>query len=242
MRYGIFSDVHSNLEALDAVLKAYSQEKIDQYLCVGDVVGYAADPKACIDKVKAVAMLTVAGNHDWASIDLFSADYFNPVAKKAILWTKHNLDQGDRDFLKTLKLTFVNQDLTLVHATLDNPEYFYYMMDNLRAALTFGLLKTNLCFVGHSHIAGVFAQKEDGSIDYLEDPHIAIKDKNKYIINAGSVGQPRDGDPRAAYCIYDSDKKEAWIKRASYDVAASAKKVIDAGLPKLLAERLSVGR
>lgn len=242
MRYGIFSDVHSNLEALDAVIKAYSQEEIDQYLCVGDVVGYAADPKACIDKVKALAMLTVAGNHDWASVNLFSIDYFNPAAKKAILWTKQNLDQSCKNFLETLKLTFVNQDLTLVHGTLEDPENFYYMMDSFRVALTFGLLKTNLCFVGHSHIAGVFAQKEDGSIDYLEDPHINIKDKNKYIINVGSVGQPRDGDSRAAYCIYDSDKKEAWIKRTSYDVAASAQKIIDAGLPKFLAERLSVGR
>ncbi|MFH1269860.1 MAG: metallophosphoesterase family protein [Candidatus Omnitrophota bacterium] len=241
MRYGVFSDIHSNLEAFDAVIEAYRKEKIDRYLCIGDAVGYAANPNECVRKVKTLAKVTVSGNHDWASVGLSSADYFNPFAKEAVSWTRRNLDEQGRNFLEGLPLVYKNGDLTLVHGTLDDPGDFNYMTDAIIAARTFELLETDICFVGHTHVAGTFIESENG-IRYQEDSNIDIKEGSRYIINAGSVGQPRDGDPRAAYCIYDSDKKCVRIKRVSYDIQATRKKIISGGLPEFLGDRLLAGR
>ena len=242
MRYGIFSDIHSNLEALDAVIEAYRKEKIDRYLCVGDVVGYASSPKECIEKIRMLAMITVAGNHDWASVNLISTDYFNPLAKEAVFWTQRNLDEEGRYFLEHLMLVYKNEDLTMVHGTLDEPGDFNYMADGYIASRTFELLETNICFVGHTHVPGVFIKSKDSRIRYQEDSNINIKEDSKYIINVGSVGQPRGGNPKAAYCIYDSDKKNVQIKRISYDIQTVRKKIIAGGLPRFLGERLLIGR
>lgn len=242
MRYGIFSDIHSNLEALDAVIEAYRKEKIDRYLCVGDVVGYASSPKECIEKIRMLAMITVAGNHDWASVNLISTDYFNPLAKEAVFWTQRNLDEEGRYFLEHLMLVYKNEDLTMVHGTLDEPGDFNYMTDGYIASRTFELLETNICFLGHTHVPGAFIKSKDSRIRYQEDSNINIKEDSKYIINVGSVGQPRDGNPKAAYCIYDSDKKNVQIKRISYDIQTVRKKIIAGGLPRFLGERLLIGR
>jgi predicted phosphodiesterase len=242
MRYGIFSDVHSNLEALEAVLAAYRQAAIDKYLCVGDIVGYAANPRECIEKVRSLVSTSVAGNHDWACSGLFSSDYFNPLAAKAVIWTKDKLDAQEGYFLKSLKLTFSNQDLTLVHATLNDPAAFSYLRSIQFTSPTFELLESALCFVGHTHVPGVFIQNQDKSIDYFEGEILKLEKNKKYIVNTGSVGQPRDGNPQASYCIYDTDKKTLWIKRRDYDFKAAGKKIIAAGLPEFLAARLAVGR
>lgn len=242
MRYGIFSDIHSNLEALYAVIKAYKKEKIDKFLCIGDVVGYAANPKECIEEVKRLSMITVAGNHDWATINLFPLDYFNPLAKEAISWTQRNLDEQDRYFLEGLQLVYKNEDFTLVHGTLDDPGAFNYMTDGYTASKTFELLDNDICFVGHTHVPCVFIKSKDGKIAYRVENSINIKEDNKYIINVGSVGQPRDGNPQAAYCIYDSDNRTAEIKRINYDIQAVRNKILDAALPKFLGDRLIVGR
>jgi len=234
MRYGIFSDVHSNLEALDAVIEAYRKEKIDRYLCVGDVVGYASSPKECIEKIRMLAMVTVAGNHDWASVNLISTDYFNPLAKEAVFWTQRNLDEQGRYLLEHLMLVYKNEDLTMVHGTLDEPGDFNYMTNGYIASRTFELLETNICFVGHTHVPGVFIKSKNGHMQYQECSNMDIKEENKYIINVGSVGQPRDGNPEAAYCIYDTDKKKVQIKRTGYDIQAARQKIIDEGLPRFL--------
>lgn len=242
MRYGIFSDVHANLEALDAVLDAYKKESIDTYLCVGDVIGYAANPKECIEKVKKTVSITIAGNHDWAAVDLFPLDYFNPYAKEAIIWTSHILDETDKYFLESLKLVYKNKDLILVHGTLDKPADFNYMTDGYIAFQTFKMLDINICFIGHSHIAGVFIKDKDNNIYYYQNNILEVKKENKYIVNVGSVGQPRDGNPKASYCIYDTTRREIQIKRISYDIEVARKKIISAGLPKFLGDRLLVGR
>ncbi len=242
MRYGIFSDIHSNLEASQAVMDAYKKEDIDKYFCVGDIVGYAADPQECIQKIRIQADITVAGNHDWASVDLFSIDYFNPVAKQAILWTREKLDKGDKIFLESLKLVYKNKDLTLVHGTLDSPEDFNYMKSSYFVYKSFELLETNICFVGHSHIAGIFVKDKSGKLYYKEDNNIDIVEGYQYIINVGSVGQPRDGNFKAAYCIYDTETKKVQIKRINYNVNVTVKKIIQAGLPRFLAERLLTGQ
>lgn len=242
MRYGIFSDIHSNLEALNAAVDAYKKEKIDKYLCIGDVVGYASNPKECIEIINTLAMITIAGNHDWASVNLFSVDYFNPNAQDAIFWTRRNLDDSSRNFLESLKLVYKNEYLTLVHGTLDNPGDFNYMTDGYIAQESFRLLETNICFVGHTHVVGTFIKDKFGRIHYRQDDSVDINPDNKYIINVGSVGQPRDSNPKASYCIYDTDKKEVLIKRIDYDIETARKKIIDAGLPKFLGDRLLSGR
>jgi len=242
MRYGIFSDVHSNLEALDAVIAAYRQENIDQYLCVGDIVGYGANPKECIVKIKSLAQVTVAGNHDWASVDLFPVDYFNPDAAAAVAWTMDRLDAEDRQYLMSLQLVFKNRHLTLVHGTLEAPGAFHYMMDEHAARKTFAVLSTDICFVGHSHRAGIFVKDKHGRLSYHKDPAVTIAEFKKYIVNVGSVGQPRDSYPRAAYCVYDTEARQLEIKRIPYDTETTREKIIDAGLPAFLGDRLLLGK
>ncbi len=242
MRYGIFSDIHSNLEAFQSVLEAYKRESIDKYLCIGDVVGYATNPKECIDLVNDIAMVTVAGNHDWATVNLFSTDYFNPAAHEAIIWTRQNLNQARNSFLESLKLVYKNEDLTLVHGSLNNPQDFNYMLDSEFARECFKLMETNICFIGHTHIPGIFIQDRDSRLQYAQQQYLDIKPENKYIINVGSVGQPRDSNPKASYCIYDSVKKQALIKRTAYSIETARKKIIDAGLPNFLGDRLLVGK
>lgn len=242
MRYGIFSDIHSNLEALDSVIEAYKKEAINKYLCVGDVIGYAANPRECIEKVRAMATVTVAGNHDLAAMGLFSLDYFNPMAKESILWTKNNLNEDSEYFLQSLQLIYKNEDLTLVHGTLDNPQEFKYLLDTYAARETFRLLENNICFVGHTHVAGIFVMDQSNNIHYREDSVLNIEPENKYIINVGSVGQPRDEDPRAAYCIYDTQDKVVQIKRVRYEVEMTRKKIFENNLPRFLGDRLLVGR
>lgn len=242
MRYGIFSDIHSNIEAFDAVMHAYKSESIDKYLCAGDIVGYAANPKECIERVKEAAMITVAGNHDWATVNLFSVEYFNPTAKEAILWTRRNLNSVNKHFLESLKPVYKNEDLALVHGTLDNPFDFNYMTDSYIAEETFRLLQANICFVGHTHVAGFFIKDKDECISHAHDNYIGIENGKKYIVNVGSIGQPRDGNSYAAYCIYDTDTKEVRIKRIGYANEVTRKKIIDARLPKFLGDRLLVGR
>lgn len=242
MRYGIFSDVHSNLEAFEAVIGAYRKEAIDKYLCVGDVVGYGADPQSCIERVKVLGALVVAGNHDWACIDLLSLDYFSPNAGSAILWTRANLRDNDRLFLRSLKLVYENQDLTLVHGALNNPREFAYMEDADAAEESFGLMRTRICFVGHTHVPASFIKDKNNRIYYHRQISFYLNQDNKYIVNVGSVGQPRDRNPYAAYCIYDTDRKEIQIKRVSYDIETARKKIIDAGLLRSLGDRLVIGK
>jgi predicted phosphodiesterase len=242
MRYFILGDIHSNLEALEAVIAASKNEQIDQYLCIGDVVGYAANPKECIAKLKLLGAIVVAGNHDWASVDLFSKEYFNPQALEAVFWTRRNLDDECKNFLETLKLTFENRDLTLVHGTLDSPQDFNYLTDGYIAEETFRRMKPNICFLGHTHTAGIFIKDNQERIHYRQDSAWDINLNEKYIINVGSVGQPRDGNPQAAYCIYDTAKSTVEIKRIDYDTETTRKKIIDVGLPKFLGDRLLLGR
>ncbi|MDD5432172.1 MAG: metallophosphoesterase family protein [Candidatus Omnitrophica bacterium] len=241
MRYGIFSDVHSNIEALNAVVSAYEKEGIDKYLCLGDVVGYASSPKECIGLVSSVSDVVIAGNHDWACVDLFSAKYFNSLAATAIKWTKEQLVEENKLFLRSLKLSYKNQDLALVHGSLDNPGNFNYLIDSSTAKETFALMQNNICFLGHTHIAGIFIQNPSGKITYQQDQRVKIQDNNKYIINAGSVGQPRDGNPMAAYCIYDTQEKQVQINRIEYDWSLTREKIIASGLPRFLGDRLLTG-
>ena len=241
MRWGIFCDIHGNLEALDAVLAALARERIDRYLCLGDIVGYGADPAECIAQIQRLNLVTLAGNHDWAVVGLFDIAYFNPAAKAALLWTRQNLTYEDKEFLKNLDLIYWEEELTLVHASLQNPGQFEYILDISSAARTFELLRTRVCSIGHSHAPLIFI-KEGENYTSTFQTKIKLEASRTYIVNAGSVGQPRDADPRASYVVYDSKSKEIEIKRVPYDVQKAQEKIIKAGLPRMLAERLTAGR
>lgn len=242
MRYGLISDIHGNLEAFKAVLGALSKESIDEYLSIGDVIGYGADPGACIKLVTSLKIKAlIAGNHDWAVLGLTDIEYFNELAKAAVIWTKRVLSQKELDFLKSFRLVYEEGDYTLVHGTLGSPEKFYYILNSFDAYLTIKLMKTAICFVGHSHIPGIFYIADD-KVSYIVGPKIKIEHDKKYIVNVGSIGQPRDLDPRASYAIYDDEDSTVEIKRVEYDIKTAQGKILKAGLPEKLAYRLSEGR
>lgn len=240
MRYGIIGDIHSNLEALDTVLKALEGEDLDQTICVGDIVGYGAYPSECLARIRELDVPSVAGNHDYAAVDMTSIEYFNPDARNATLWTREHLSAEDKDYLATLPLTMEFEDFVISHGTLHSPELFDYIQTVYDAHLSFQILETSICFLGHSHVPITFF--DDDPISYFMEPEIPLSESEKLLVNVGSVGQPRDQDPRAAYAVYDTDDQIIWIKRLEYDIQSAAEKILEAGLPKMNAERLAHGR
>ena len=242
MRYAILSDIHGNLEAFRAVLDALSDEMIDSYLSVGDVVGYGADPKECISLLRSLnPEVLIAGNHEWGVLGLKELDYFNELAQKAISWTKAILDKDEIDYLKSFSLVHNDERMSLVHGTLNNPDEFYYIFGPDDTDATMDMMSGSVCFVGHSHVPGIFASNHT-KIESLDSRKIRVDYERKYIINVGSIGQPRDGNPKASYAIYDNEEALLEIKRVEYDVKRAQAKILKAGLPARLADRLSEGR
>lgn len=241
MRYGIFSDVHSNLEAFEAVLSYYQEtERIDRYIFLGDIVGYGASPCQVLELLKNLSPVCVAGNHDLAVIDEFSLGYYNRCAKESLLWTKEKLSAESSAYLRTFPLIYEGDNFVCVHGSLIDPQKFNYILDVDDAYLNLSFLKKQICFIGHSHLEEFFCG-EGEKIRHYRRAQVIIEREKKYIVNVGSVGQPRDGDRRACLCVYDSDRRNVVFERIDYDVENSAKKILDAGLPKILANRLYRG-
>jgi predicted phosphodiesterase len=240
MRFAIFSDIHANLEALEAVVADARQRKCTHFVCLGDVVGYNANPTECLERVRELDCPTVKGNHDeQASISTSSTD-FNELAERAIKWTRDKVTEKDKQWLRDLPFQKQVRDFTIVHATLDTPAQWGYVFNNLDAAASFTYQRTTVCFFGHTHVPMVFIRDEGVRRELID--HVRIEPAKKYFINVGSVGQPRDGNWRAAYCVYDIENNLVQQLRVKYDLAAAQKKVIEAGLPRMLAERLAMGR
>ncbi len=242
MKYAILSDVHSNLEAFQAVLENFSKEKVDQVFFLGDIVGYGADPNPCIEILQELTTIAVAGNHDWATVGLTKTSCFNPVAKTAIEWTAREISQSHKEFLKALPLTQNKNTITLVHATPNQPEEWDYIFSLQKASLSFNYYDHQICFIGHSHRPITFVEDEEVRTSILINTSFTLSDSHRYIINVGSVGQPRDGDPRAAYGIYNTDDVRFTLKRIPYNIERTQKKIMEAGLPPFLASRLASGR
>jgi diadenosine tetraphosphatase ApaH/serine/threonine PP2A family protein phosphatase len=240
MRFAIVSDIHANLEAFEAVLADARDNKCTDYVCLGDVVGYNANPHECVNRVRELDCPIVKGNHDEQASQVESSRDFNEMAEAAIQWTRDNLTAEDKNWLRDLKLQRQVRDFTIVHATLDTPGQWGYVFNNLDAAASFTYQDTTVCFFGHTHVPMAFIRDEGVQRQLIDK--LRIDPGNKYFINVGSVGQPRDGDWHAAYCIYHIESNVVEQRRVKYDVATTQKKIIDAGLPRLLAERLSVGR
>jgi len=241
VRYAILSDVHGNLEALRAVL-ADARERSDGALCLGDVVGYGADPGPCVDLVAERCESVIAGNHERAVTGQIGLDWFNPWARTAAEWTRTRLTADAQAWLAALPLVREVADATLVHASPAHPEEWEYLIAPEDGFAAFGAFATRVCFVGHSHLPRAWAQGSWGHDHDAVPSTVALQAGSRYIVNVGSVGQPRDRDPRAAYAIWDLDRRCVEIRRVTYDVAAARAKILAAGLPRLLAERLVEGR
>jgi predicted phosphodiesterase len=246
VRYLIVSDLHANLEALHAVL-AQSAGGYDRALCCGDLVGYGADPNPVCDWVRLNCAVVVRGNHDRASTGQDDLEWFNPVARNAAMWTLQALSPENAAYILALPRGPVTvETFQLFHGSAcDEDEYVIAAGEANQA---FSYLETRVAFFGHTHVQGGFIWNQSRVETILRPPahgdsqSLPIDPECAYMINPGSTGQPRDGDPRAAYALYDTDAKVVTYRRVVYDVAAAQKKIHAAGLPPILADRLSVGR
>lgn len=240
MRFAIFSDIHANLEALQAVTADAEQRDCTHFVCLGDVVGYNANPHDCVNLIRDLDCPTVKGNHDEQASLLESSRDFNELAEHAIEWTRENLTKEDKEWLRDLRLQRQVRDFTIVHATLDTPAQWGYVFNNLDAVASFTYQHTGVCFFGHTHVPMAFVR--DDGVKRIKIDQLKIEPARKYFINVGSVGQSRDGDWRASYCTFDTEHNVIEQHRIKYDVQAAQAKIIKAGLPRLLAERLALGR
>jgi predicted phosphodiesterase len=243
MRTLIVADVHANLEALEAVVRdAQVGGAIDAVWCLGDLVGYGPQPVECIDLLSSLPLTAVAGNHDFAAGGRIGTEDFNPIAGTAANWTADQLTEEHRAWLGGLATTLTDGEFTLVHGSLVDPVWTY-LVSREAAAQHFALQTTPYCLVGHSHHPLIFAQV-DGRIRGLEplDGDALLLESVTFVANPGSVGQPRDGDPRAAYAVLDDDARNLSFHRVEYDFRRTQAKVVAAGLPSFLAERLALGR
>jgi len=247
MKYGIYADIHGNLDATCVALEFLSSQNLDVLICLGDIVGYGAQPNECIKLIRKSSSIIIAGNHDWASVGLMDISYFNPYAKSAITWTRGKLSSQNKDFLKNLELISSDNNITAVHGCLDNPCEFKYIFNIDDARLSFKKLTRQVCFIAHTHIPSVFCYDKDldkvSMIDIADNESLKLNfnQNYKYIVNVGSVGQPRDGNPRACFVIYDSKDNVLTFNRLDYPVKEAQKKIIDADLPLVLSERLGQG-
>jgi diadenosine tetraphosphatase ApaH/serine/threonine PP2A family protein phosphatase len=240
MRYAILADIHGNLAAFKAVLQDIEERGgVEEIWCLGDIVGYGPDPSECISLLRRYPHLCVAGNHDWAAIGRVSISDFNPDAAEACRWTARQLSSEEVKYLDNLPLILNRDDFTLVHGSPREP-IWEYVLSTSSAQENLHYFQTMFCLIGHSHVPLVF--EDVGRRCRLSELPAELRlGENRMIINPGGVGQPRDGDPRAAYAIYDEGDRTIYHYRIPYDIAATQEKMVGEGLPVFLATRLSYG-
>jgi predicted phosphodiesterase len=240
MKYAVLADIHGNMEAFQVCLDDAKAQNCTHFACVGDIVGYGAEPKQCLDIVRTMGMPCVKGNHDEYSSSEDELDGFNPHAAEAVTWTRKQLSKEDRQWLRDLRYTRIVASFSMVHATLDGPQRWGYVFDKLMAAASFTYQNTSVCFFGHTHVPVAFVRESvvrGGSYSKFK-----VEPGRKYFVNVGSVGQPRDNNPKAAYVIYDLDEGTIELRRLDYDIPTTQKKILAAGLPPRLADRLAHGK
>jgi predicted phosphodiesterase len=245
MRYAVISDIHANLEALEVVLADLTARRPDAVLCLGDFIGYGPDPVACVERLRAHLRAAVVGNHDLAVLETQDsvAAKFNPFAYEAVVWTRQQLTDPVRRYLGALPHRITPNGFLCVHASVRDP-IEEYIFDISTAKANFDAAPFTLCLVGHTHMPVVFVQAGEAVIGepLFADEPLRLQSDRRYILNAGSVGQPRDGDPRAAYVWLDTDAQTATLVRLEYPIAKTQEKMLAVGLPAILAERLAYGR
>ena len=244
MRYGIVSDIHANLEALETALDSLGD--VDALICQGDIVGYGPNPNECCDIIRERNAVTVLGNHDAAAVGCISLDLFNPYAREAIEWTRDQLTDANRDFLHGLPMIHRDEHFIMVHGSLNRPEEFEYIVSSWEARPTFAEMDPyKLCLISHTHIAEFYFQQLESEwadqVSMVSGGPIDLKPDFMYIINTGSVGQPRDFNPKAGFGVYDTDAGVVEIRRLEYPIEVTQAKMRGAGLPEPLWDRLEYG-
>jgi predicted phosphodiesterase len=242
MKLGIFADVHGNLEALEAVVRVLRDKGATRFICCGDIVGYGPDPDFCVESVRRMHCTCVAGNHDYGAVGKVPVDRFNSVATQALLWTRSRLTESNRLYIENLPLTAEEGSLHFVHSSPSAPDAWEYVLTVREAAAEIEYCAGSVCAVGHSHQPLAVERLPGKPCRLVCQDGFAIRPHAKYLIKAGSVGQPRDGDARACCLFYDDDTQEMAYLRVPYDIPAVQAKIRAAGLPEYLASRLESGR
>lgn len=237
MRYAILSDIHANLEALETAVTYAHGRHIDRWIVLGDTIGYGANPNECFEWALRHTDLCLLGNHEKATVDPSFLNWFNPWAREAAVWTASKISKGFKREVLSLPYIKEEKDVTFAHASLHEPERFHYLFGYEDSLRSFQMMTNPVCFVGHTHVPGCICEGARSS-EPVKEGIIPLQDGNRYILNPGSVGQPRDNDPRLAFGIYDTGQKNFEIVRLAYDNIKAADKIRKAGLPKPLADRL----
>jgi len=240
LKYAFIADIHGNYEALKAVVSALKYDRPDVKACLGDIVGYGPEPRQCIAAVHEEGFFCLAGNHDHGVAGLVDETVFNYFAREALLWTREQLSRDEIDFLAGLGFVAHFPNFATAHGSLHGPELFNYIQTLFDAELSFEALDKQVFFYGHTHVPMVFFNTSP--MTYTMSGDVAVPEKHHCLVNIGSVGQPRDEDPRACYCVYDTDEQRLYFRRVPYNVQATAKKIIEAGLPEALAIRIELGK
>lgn len=238
MKIAVISDIHSNFEALNTVISHLKQTGVDKIVCLGDVVGYGPRPNECVELVRQNCQTCLMGNHDHAVLGLTDTYHFNQYARDAVLWTQRTMTTNNKAYLENNPFSHHENEILYVHSTPVHPEEWHYILSEYEAKQYLARIKQKICFVGHSHIPVIFSS-EEGSF-FKENINLDLKN-NKYIVNVGSVGQPRDGDPRACFVVLDTDSGTLDFVRLEYNVQKTYDEILENKLPPFLAMRLLAG-
>ena len=242
MVYIIYSDVHSNLEALQTFLQITNNIAHDWKVCLGDIVGYGPDPNPCIKLVREHTDLVLAGNHDFAVLNKTNLSSFNFPARKACIWTSEQLTEENLEYLDGLPVFREENRVCWAHSSPFEPEGWHYIFSHYDGEVNFDHFNASVCFVGHTHVPLILEKNASGVIvkNTLSTTKLALE--SRYIVNVGSLGQPRDYNPNPAFGIFDSESMTIEFRRFSYDLVTTQEKIIQNGLPVYLAERLKIGQ
>ncbi len=242
MLYGICSDIHSNATAFHAVLDSMKENKVERRICLGDLVGYGVDANECVQLAKENMDVCLIGNHDSVAIKYESSMGFNPYAKQAIEWTQENMSADSVAYIRSLPYIYEENDITFVHASPMSPADWLYITDLEDALNAFDHFTGTYCFIGHTHSPVIVASRPMAIPKVLDEYEYTIENTERLLVNVGSVGQPRDRDCRASWCLLDTETKCIRIIRVEYDVFETQERMKKAGMPNFLVDRLSVGR
>jgi predicted phosphodiesterase len=243
MRYAVLGDIHSNQSALEAVLADIDTQKVDQILSVGDVVGYGASPSECIAILRGANAVVVKGNHDAACVGELNEDTFNRFAREAVRWTRDVISKGDMEWLRSLPLAITLEHCQVAHGSVHDPHRFEYIRTTRDADPSLDLMTRPVAFVGHTHmpIALMRLLEPAGATAYSPVLDVDLRESDRCLVNVGSVGQPRDEDHRTGWVLFDSEAQTVRLRRLGYEIEVAAKRIHDAGLPRMLADRLYLG-
>ncbi len=242
MRFALISDIHGNLEALTAVLSDLEKQKVDKIHCLGDVVGYGSNPRECLDLINKNCDIKLVGNHEFMMLGIIPMEKCNNAAQISYQWTRKEITDFELAIIEEFQIQSVIENCLLIHSSPYRPKDWNYILNTEQATLAFESLREHNCFIGHSHLPMIFTEIK-GEAPRLKIGHNFIMDPDyRYIINVGSVGQPRDNDPRASYVIVDTEEWDIYFNRVEYDVKTTQAKMEKAALPKVLIDRLSIGR